>query len=125
MNFCSQEANFDTCSAFAKRSDIPGGYVTEPDKPEYLTIAKTTLGCDSAASCATFCDNSANADKCSSFADQAGLLGGTVAAGPGGCQTPGTCSAYCSDPANYQDCSGFAPGGGTFAGPGGCNSEAT
>ena len=46
VNFCSQEANFDACSAFAKRSEIPGGYVGEPDKPEYLTIAQTTLGCD-------------------------------------------------------------------------------
>src|SRR3989344_6159982 len=75
VNFCSQEANFDACSAFAKRSEIPGGYVDEPDKPEYLTIAQTTLGCDSTTSCATFCDNSANAQACSNFADQAGLLG--------------------------------------------------
>ena len=44
VNFCSQEANFDACSAFAKRRDIPGGYVDEPDKPKNLTNTPKTLG---------------------------------------------------------------------------------
>src|SRR3989344_6047127 len=79
--FCSQEANFDVCSAFAKRTEIPGGYTEETDKPEYLTIAKEALGCDSASTCSTFCDNPVNADKCSSFADQVGILGGTIKEG--------------------------------------------
>ena len=32
-NFCSQPANFDACSAYAKSNKLPGGYTDEPDKP--------------------------------------------------------------------------------------------
>ncbi len=121
-DFCSKSENFDACNSFAKTNEIPGGYTDEPDKAEYIEAAKATLGCDSANSCSTFCDNSANAQKCTEFAGQVGLLGGTVTEGPGGCQTPDTCGAYCSDPANYAACSAAAPAGGNFAGPGGCSS---
>ena len=122
FEFCSQPANFDTCESYAKRNGIPGGYVAEPDNSVYLEVAQEVLGCDSAESCATFCDDPGNAAACTAFADQGGLLGGNTTGGPGGCQTGETCSAFCSDPANYGECSAFAPGG-TFAGPGGCNSE--
>ena len=119
--FCSQEANHEACSSFANRNEIPGGYVDTSDKPEYLEVAQNVLGCDSAQSCATFCDDAANAEACTNFANQIGLLGGTSSEGPGGCQTPESCGAYCSDPANYPQCSTHQ--GGSFAGPGGCNSE--
>src|SRR3989344_3723350 len=119
---CSQEANFDKCESYAKRNSIPGGYVNDPTSGQYLAAAKEALGCDSAESCASFCSNQDNQEKCSDFANQVGLQGGTTTQGPGGCQTGETCSAYCSDPANYGECSAFVPGG-NFAGPGGCNSE--
>ncbi|MEK7617392.1 MAG: hypothetical protein AAB414_05060, partial [Patescibacteria group bacterium] len=126
ITLCSDPASHPACDSFAKRNEIPGGYVDEPDKPEYLAIAQDVLGCDSAASCGNFCDDPANADKCTDFANQVGLLGGTTAAGPGDCQTPETCGVYCSDPANFGQCSSPNQGGNTgFAGPGGCNSEAS
>lgn len=123
FDFCSNPQNLEECDAFAKRNEIPGGYVDSPDKAEYLEVAQTTLGCDSAESCSNFCDDPANADKCSNFANQVGLLGGTTQEGPGGCQTAETCGAYCADPANYAQCSSHQGSG--FAGPGGCNSEET
>src|SRR3989344_2293698 len=120
-NFCSDPANQGSCDSFAKRNEIPGGYTATPDSEENLAVAKEVLGCDSAESCSTFCDDSANAAKCSNFANQVGLQGGTVTVGPGGCQTPGTCGAYCADPANFEQCK--TDSGNNFAGPGGCNSE--
>lgn len=122
LETCSQPANFDKCDQFAKASGAVGGYVEQPDKPEYLEKAKEVLGCDSAQSCSTFCDDSANADKCDKFASQVGLLGGNTPEGPGGCTTEGTCQLYCSDPSNFGQCSSFVPEGGTFTGPGGCTS---
>ena len=124
LTLCSDPSNHDKCESFARRNDIPGGYVEQPDKPEYLEVAKTVLGCDSADSCSNACDDPANAQKCSDFANQVGLLGGTTTEGPGGCQTPETCGAYCSDPANFEQCKTEIPGG-NFSGPGGCNSEET
>src|SRR3989344_4494127 len=122
FDYCSEPANFDICESYAKSNEIPGGYVQEPDKPEYLAIAQTTLGCNSAETCSTFCDNPSNAQACSDFADQVGLLGGTTQEGPGGCQTPGTCSSFCSDPANFTLCTVSS---GPYTGPRGCTSEAT
>lgn len=124
-NFCSDPANFEACDSFAKRSEIPGGYTDQPDKPEYLEIAQTTLGCNSLDTCATFCDDPANTQSCTDFANQVGLLGGTQTAGPSGCQTPETCSAYCSDPNNFSECSNFTPSPEDFTGPGGCTDEAS
>ena len=121
--FCSDSKNFEACNSFAKRNEIPGGYTAEPDNPQFLETAREVLGCDSAQSCSNFCDDEANKDKCSEFADKTGLLGGTEQEGPNGCQTPESCSAYCADPSNFGACSAFGPGGGTFSGPGGCNSE--
>lgn len=121
--FCTDSKNFEACSNFAKRNEIPGGYTKDPEKPEFLETAKEVLGCDSEESCSKFCDDPNNVTKCTEFADKTGLLGGTQQGGPNGCQTPETCTAYCSDPANFGACSPFAPGGGTFSGPGGCNSE--
>ncbi|KKQ09444.1 MAG: hypothetical protein US19_C0014G0016 [Candidatus Daviesbacteria bacterium GW2011_GWB1_36_5] len=122
-DFCSKSENYDACESYAKRHEIPGGYIQQPDKPEYLEVAKNVLGCDSTDSCANACDDPANADKCTDFANQVGLLGGTTTEGPGGCQTPGTCGAYCADPNNYIQCSNFVPEGTTFSGPGGCDSQ--
>src|SRR3989344_5919718 len=124
FGLCSQPANYDTCESYAKRNEMPGGYVAQPDKPEFLEIAKDVLGCDSAETCSTFCDNSVNAEKCSDFANQVGLLGGNTREGPGGCQSGETCGAYCSDPNNFEECKGFAPDG-NFSGPGGCSSESS
>ncbi len=119
-DFCKNEANFGKCDAFAKTNQVVGGYVQQPDSPAVLSKAKTALGCDSGSSCSTFCSNPANADKCSKFAGDAGLLGGQVVSGPGGCTSAQTCGSFCSDPNNFDSCKSFAPPNTNFTGPGGC-----
>ncbi|TSC66624.1 MAG: hypothetical protein CEO21_138 [Microgenomates group bacterium Gr01-1014_80] len=123
FTFCSDPGNHASCDTFANRNEIPGGYTAEPDNPEYLQIAQSSLGCDSAASCSTYCDDPSNASACTDFAHEVGFLGGTTNEGPGGCQSGETCGAYCSDPANYGECS--AHQGENFTGPGGCTDEAS
>lgn len=126
MALCSEPANFDKCSAFAERHGLGGGHVADPSAREFLARAKEVLGCDSPTSCMNFCNNEANRQKCSEFAQQVGLRGGEHQAGPGGCTSEETCRAFCSDPQNFQICKGFQAGvGEQFSGPGGCNSESS
>lgn len=121
---CEQEANFEKCAAFARRHSISGGHAQNPAKSEIVEQAKEVLGCDSYASCKSFCEQEVNRQKCSEFARQVGLRGGEHMAGPGGCTSEETCRAFCSDPQNFQVCSGFSSSsGGRFTGPGGCNNE--
>ncbi|MBI2595811.1 hypothetical protein HYW46_03725 [Candidatus Daviesbacteria bacterium] len=119
LDFCSKDDNHDTCESYAKRHDILGGYVKQPDKKEILETAKQDLGCDSKENCSAFCADPNNQDKCNEFANKTGLLGGKETGGPGGCQTPETCGSFCSDPNNFKACQSFSPGN-DFRGPGGC-----
>ncbi len=122
--FCSQEANFDTCSSFAKKHNLGGGHVEDTGQVRTLEKAKQILGCNSEASCKTFCEQETNRQKCSDFAKDAGLRGGEQQVGPGGCASEETCKSFCSDPNNYQICSQYSSAGGNrFSGPGGCASE--
>ncbi|MEK7581405.1 MAG: hypothetical protein AAB512_03920 [Patescibacteria group bacterium] len=121
---CQKQENFEKCSNFAKKLQISGGYVRSPADVKVLEKAKEALGCDSAGSCANFCQQEGNHQKCADFARESGLRGGEQVRGPGGCATEGTCRAYCLDPANFNECSKFAPPTqiGKFKGPGGCDS---
>lgn len=121
---CEQEENFDRCNNFAQKYDLQGGHTEDPSKTQILEKAKEVLGCNSYASCSSFCQQEANRQRCSDFAKQVGLRGGEQHVGPGGCTTEETCKAFCSDPNNYQICSQYtSAAGGNFQGPGGCNSE--
>src|SRR3989344_7013557 len=93
LDFCAQEGNFDKCDEFTKKNGLVGGYIHEPDKPEFIEIAKEVLGCDSLDSCSTVCSDPANSQKCTDFANKVGILGGEVQEGPSGCQTEGTCQS--------------------------------
>lgn len=122
--FCQISSNFEKCDSFAKQNNLAGGHVNNPEEKRILEKAKEILGCDSPATCASFCSDDANRAKCSEFAKETGLRGGERPVGPGGCTSEATCKAFCSDPQNYSVCSGFASSsGGKFQGPGGCNSE--
>ncbi len=121
---CQKQENFEKCSNFAKKLQISGGYVRSPADVKVLEKAREALGCDSAGSCANFCQQEGNRQKCADFARETGLRGGEQVRGPGGCTTEGTCRSYCLDPANFNECSKFAPTQiGKFKGPGGCDSS--
>lgn len=123
-SFCQISSNFDKCNAFAKKQGMSGGHVDDPKNEAVLEKAKGILGCDSYASCASFCSDDTNRQQCSDFAKQTGLKGGEQKVGPGGCTSEATCKSFCSDPVNFQVCNGFtASSGGQFQGPGGCDSE--
>lgn len=125
-SFCQIPTNFEKCDAFAKREGISGGQGEDPAKKQILEKAKEVLGCDSYASCASYCSDEANRQKCSEFAKETGLRGGERLVGPGGCNSEETCKSFCSDPQNFQVCKGFvSSSGGRFEGPGGCNSESS
>ncbi|MEK7617395.1 MAG: hypothetical protein AAB414_05075 [Patescibacteria group bacterium] len=124
QNFCEVPANFDKCSSFARGQGIVGGHVEDPGKSEIVSRAKEVLGCSSSDACKSFCEQEANAKRCSDFAKEVGLHGGEHPVGPGGCTSESTCKSFCSDPNNFQICKGFHDvAGGQFSGPGGCNSE--
>ncbi len=120
---CQKQENFEKCNNFAKKLDLSGGYVRSPGDSKVLEKAKEALGCDSTGSCANFCQQEGNRQKCADFARQTGLRGGEQLRGPGGCATEGTCRSFCLDPANFNECSKFTPAQiGKFKGPGGCDS---
>lgn len=108
--FCSQEANFQKCSNFAKKNGLQGGIKNTVDSSSTLAKAKEILGCTSVDTCKTFCSQEANIQKCSDFAKQAGLRGGEQKVGPGGCTSEETCKAFCASPVNSQLCGQFEAG---------------
>jgi len=105
--FCSKEENQQKCSDFAKEHNLSGGKNKNSDSSNTLEKAKEVLGCDSLESCKTFCSKEENQQKCSDFAHQNGLNGGTSKVGPGGCTSESSCSAYCSDPNHANECQQF------------------
>lgn len=122
--YCQIPTNFNKCDSFARKNRIAGGHVEDPGKKEIIEKAKTVLGCDNVSTCAAYCSDEANRQKCSDFAKEAGLRGGERPVGPGGCTSEETCKAFCSDPDNFKICQGFVVSAGSrFSGPGGCNSE--
>ncbi len=126
QSLCHQQENFEKCNTFARKHGVSGGHVEDPAKQEIVRKAQEVLGCNSAQSCKSYCEQEQNRDKCNDFAKQVGLRGGEIRHGPGGCNSEETCKAFCSDPNNYQVCQGFSQGsGGKFRGPGGCDSEAS
>jgi len=123
-SYCESEANFEKCHSFAQKHSLSGGYRDNPHEQKFIEKAKEELGCDSAASCMSFCQDQANFSKCTEFAKKVGLSGGHETKGPGGCTSDETCQSYCSDPANFETCSKYSSQGGhQFNGPGGCNNE--
>ncbi len=128
---CEKKENFEKCAQFAKRFNLKGGQPSNTSDTTILQRAKTMLGCTSVDSCKLFCQQGENQQKCSNFAKQVGLRGGTTQVGPGGCSSIDSCRAYCIDPSHSQICRQFAPKSGNpsgelrpqVKGPGGCMSE--
>lgn len=128
--FCADDANADTCSAFAKKHNLKGGNGELHN--DTLAKAKAAFGCDSIDSCRTFCEKAENRDTCAAFAKSNGLKGGNEKVGPGGCTSESSCTVFCSDPNNFSLCSRFttshtgsSSSQKAFTGPGGCRSESS
>ncbi len=113
VDFCSQEANRQKCSEFAKEAGIRGGQqVRGPG------------GCATEGTCRSYCSDPNNFSECSKFAPpEVGRF-----KGPGGCDSPESCRSYCEK--NPDSCRSYAPGAsgryvpincpeGQYFGPGG------
>ena len=79
-------------------------------------------GCGSKDECKTYCDDTANLDKCLAFAEKQNLMTGdelnqaknyaklmkTNATFPGGAKNPAKAREYCSSPDHMEECMAFA-----------------
>lgn len=101
MNYCSQEANRQKCSDFAKEVGLRGG--EQRVGPG---------GCTSEETCKAFCSDPVNYSVCQGFASSSG--GKFV--GPGGCNSEESCRAYCSS--HEDECRSFGGGPGGSPRPG-------
>lgn len=88
QSLCSQEANRQKCSDFAKTVGLHGGeHKVGPG------------GCSSESTCKSFCSDPQNFQVCSGFTS---VAGGQFK-GPGGCDSEASCRAYCQS--NEKACS--------------------
>lgn len=113
----------------------------EEQADEILGEAQQSLGCSTLAECQDLCSKPENFDKCTEFAENNNVTGGTIqdpdvpeiidqAGEVLGCTSAQTCVDFCSKEENKAKCTEFAQdtgllGGETPAGPGGCTSEET
>jgi len=108
----------------------PATPTVAPSTPSTLEYPIKELGgCESAEACKTYCDESANIERCVSFAETKGLLtkgeierGRKFAeivksgGGPGGCKTEASCKDYCSEVGRLNECVAFAENSGLVSG---------
>src|SRR3989344_6149682 len=120
IDVCADAANHQKCDEFARSERIPGGYVHNVEDSDLLDAAQDALGCDTPDACRDVCEDPANSQKCTDFANNEGIAGGQLLEGPGGCTSVESCRSYCSDPANFAVCDSNQ--GGNFNGPNGCDS---
>lgn len=129
--FCQKEENLQKCKEFGTKNGLTHQNALDSQKDTILQKAKAALGCDSVDACKAVCSLESNKKKCSDFAKDVNLKGGTESRGPGNCKSEKTCQAYCADPANFKECAKFAPPGHGlifkegFKGPGECDSESS
>lgn len=135
--YCDDPTHLDACIAYAKAHGFYKESSLDTEKETVLADAKTTLGCDSLDSCRAFCQQAANADACSAFAQKHNLKGGKQthdsvtlekAKTTLGCDSIDSCKTFCEQQTNKSKCASFARenglhGGDETVGPGGCTSE--
>ena len=140
-SFCDDPVNNTVCIEYAKQKGFYKPEQQEENKQKALSKAKGELGCDSEVSCRNLCEQSANYDRCSSFAKKYELGGGQLGNPAGapvvekaketlGCDNVSDCKGLCEQEQNRQKCSEFARqaglrGGEMRSGPGGCTNEQT
>ena len=148
--YCENTANTDECVAFAKEHKLAD--TAEIEKFRKFQVAlkngETPGDCTSKEACRTYCEDATNAEECTKFAEDKGLVEKERAAQirkfniaiktgetPGDCTSRDTCKTYCEDQANRTECADFASKQGLInaeetrklkegaVGPGGCDSK--
>src|SRR3989344_2890854 len=124
--FCDDPANIEVCVAFAKKYSLISEEEAGRADKFIAAGAKGPGGCDSAASCETYCNDISRMDECLAFAERTGLMppneleearkvqaalksGATL---PGGCRNKNECETYCENPDNMEACIAFGEAAG-------------
>lgn len=119
--FCDDSANIEVCVSFAKKYSLISEEEASRADKFIAAGAKGPGGCDSAASCETYCNDIDRIDECLAFAERTGLMPPgeleearkvqavikSGAALPGGCRNKNECEAYCESPDNMEECITF------------------
>jgi hypothetical protein len=121
--YCDESAHMGACIAFAKAHGLMNKEEAARSEKfsQRLSKGETPGGCDSPASCNTYCSDTIHLDECMTFAEKHDIKGddyerskrlrgylkqgGTM---PGGCTSRASCEAYCSDFTHAEECSVFA-----------------
>lgn len=80
LSFCDDPKNQSACQQFASEEGLSTKVETPTATPipqRVVESAKQELGCKSEATCASFCSNSANFQKCQEFAEKHKLIAPT------------------------------------------------
>lgn len=82
--------------------------------------------CASEEACRSYCDNSANIERCLTFAEKNSMMSSeevaearkfaAIGSGPGGCTSKDSCESYCDNAANIRECISFAEKNGFMSG---------
>lgn len=118
MEFCNKPENAEKCMDFAKNNKLMREDEYEKRKEEFdnykeqkekmLTEAKQELGCDSYESCAKFCGDPKNVEKCMTLGRRHGMgpPPNQNYPVPRPCANEAECRAYCEK--NPEECRGFS-----------------
>lgn len=112
--FCNLPQNGEKCFEFAKNhnlireEEIQHRQEYTAKKNEMLEEAKTELGCDTYESCAKFCGDPSNVEKCMTLGRRHGMVTAPNQNNPPPkpCTNEAECRAYCEK--NPQECKGFS-----------------
>jgi len=95
LDLCNKEENYQKCTDFAQKNNVPGGKQLTDNYSIILSKAKETLNCTSLDTCKTFCEKEENRSTCTDFSNEIGLGAGLTKVGPDGCNTEELCSRFC------------------------------
>src|SRR3989344_4276070 len=115
--FCDDPANIEVCVAFAKKYSLISEEEAGRADKFIAAGAKGPGGCDSAASCESYCNDISRMDECLAFAERTGLMppneleearkvqaalksGATL---PGGCRNKNECESYCENADHMEE----------------------
>lgn len=126
-SYCDNPDNYSACFAFAKRNGLLEDELADKSEQELESFAQAMKqggpgGCQTQASCETYCNDISRMNECMAFAEKHQLMKGkeldearkiqAVLAGggslPGGCKNKKECESYCGGPDHAEECLAFA-----------------
>ncbi len=117
-DYCNVAANQTACLDFAAQHNLmtQAAIARAQQLLSLIQNGQTPGNCSTAQECRTYCSDSAHADACLNFAEQAGFVSAAQVSairqnngkGPGGCTSEQSCAAFCNNSANQSVCLDFA-----------------